>query len=67
MVMNPPLNTMQMHLLRSFAHIKSEEGFEELKSVLLDFHKRKLDEEMDKWWAENNMTTEKFEELLSQK
>ena len=64
-VVNPPFNDAQILLLQSFAHIKSEESFNELKSVLLDFYKNKLDEETDIWWKENNMTTEKFEEMFN--
>ena len=64
-VTNPPLNAAQLYLLQTFAHIKSEESFEELRSVLLDFYQKKLDEATDKWWEENNMTVEKFEEMCS--
>ena len=60
-----PLNATQLLLLQTFVHIKSKENLEELKSVLLDFYRKKLDEETDKWWKENNMTTEKFEEMCS--
>jgi len=59
-----PLNKAQLLLLEAFRQIKSEESFEELRSVLLDFYKRQLDKELDKWWKENNMTTEKFEEMF---
>jgi hypothetical protein len=62
-VTNSPLNATQLYLLQTFAHIKSEESLEELKSVLLDFYQKKLDEETDKWWKENDMTIEKFEEM----
>ena len=64
-VLNLPFNDAQLYLLRTFAHIKSEESFNELKTVLLEFYKKKLDEETDKWWEENGMTTEKFEEMCS--
>ncbi|MCL2596940.1 MAG: hypothetical protein FWD66_04630 [Paludibacter sp.] len=60
-----PFNAVQRLLLQTFAHIKSEENLQELKSVLLDFYQTKLDKETDKWWKENNMTTEKFEELCN--
>ena len=65
MVSPPPLNAAQLLLLQSFSHIKSKECFEELKTVLLDFYRKKVDEETDKWWEEHNMTTEKFEEMCS--
>jgi len=64
-VTNPPLNSAQLFLLKTFAYIKSEESFEELKSVLFDFYKKKLDKETDKWWEETDMTVEKFEDLCS--
>ena len=64
-VVNTPLNDAQLLLLQSFAHIKSKESFNELKSVLFDFYNKKLDQETDIWWKENNMTTEKFEEMCS--
>ena len=64
-VTNPPLNNAQLLLLQTFSHLNSEESFEELRSVLLDFYKKKLDEETDKWWKENDITVEKFEEMCS--
>ena len=64
-VTNPPLNAAQLYLLQTFAHVKSEESFEELKSVLFDFYQKKLDQETDKWWEDNDMTVEKFEGLCS--
>jgi len=64
-VVNQPFNDAQLLLLHTFAHIKSEESLNELKSVLFEFYQKKLDEETDKWWKENNMTTEKFEDICS--
>jgi len=64
-VLNSPFNDAQLLLLQTFAHVKSEESLNELKSVLFEFYKNKLDEETDKWWKDNNMTTEKFEEMCS--
>jgi len=64
-VTKQPFNKTQLLLLQTFSHIKSDEGFNELKSVLLDFYQKKLDEETDRWWEENEMTTEKFEEILN--
>jgi len=63
--LHSPFNSVQRLLLQTFAHIKSEENLQELKSVLFDFYQKKLDKETDKWWEENNMTTEKFEELCN--
>ena len=60
-----PLNATQLHLLKLFSFKKTEESLQEMKIVLLNFYQKKLDEETDKWWQENNMTTEKFEEMFS--
>jgi hypothetical protein len=64
-MVKPPFNAAQLLLLQTFAHVKSEESLNELKSVLLDFHRKKLDKDTDMWWKENNMTTEKFEEMCN--
>jgi len=64
-VVNMPFNDAQLLLLQSFAHVKSKESFNDLKSVLFDFYRNKLDEEIDIWWEENNMSTEKFEEMCN--
>ena len=61
----PSLNDIQILLLQTFAHIKSEDSLTELKSILLNFYQQKIDEETDKWWNENNMTTEKFEKMCN--
>ena len=64
-VVNTPFNDAQLLLLQTFSHIKSEESLNELKAVLLNFYKNKLDEETDKWWEENDMNPEKFDEMCS--
>ena len=64
-VMNQPLNQTQMFVLQTFARAGSEQEKEELTSLYLDYIQRKLDTATDKWWRENNMTTEKFEEMCS--
>ena len=64
-VTNPPLNTTQLFVLRTFAAAKTEQDREELTSFYLDYLRKKLDEETDKWWKENNMTNEKMEEMLN--
>ena len=64
-VLNQPLNDMQMFVLQTFARAGSEQGKEELTSLYLDYIQRKLDAATDKWWKDNDMTTEKFEEMCS--
>ena len=60
-----PFNETQLFILRTFAMAKTEEERDELTSLYLDYIQRKLDVETDKWWSENEMTAEKFEEMFS--
>jgi len=64
-VANPPLSEAQKFVFQTFATARSEQDREELTSLYLDYIQRKMDEELDKWWAENEMTTEKFEGMCS--
>jgi len=59
------LNPSQLHLLRMFSYNKDEESLNELKEVLFNYYCKKMDEESNKWWKENNMTPEKFDEMCS--
>ena len=63
-VMNSPLNDMQIHFLESLRFVKTDEMFQELKQVISDYCFKKLEEETDKWWKENDMTNEKLEEMF---
>ena len=65
MLTNQPMNATQLFVLQTFATAKNEQEKEELTSLYLDYIQRKMDEETDKWWKENNMTVEKFEEMFS--
>ena len=59
------LNPLQLHLLRMFSYNKDEESLNELKEVLFNYYCKKMDEESNKWWKENEMTAEKFDEMCS--
>ena len=59
-----PLNDMQIHFLQSLRFVKSDEMFRELKQVISNYYFKKVEEETDKWWDENNMTNEKLEEMF---
>ena len=63
-VMNSPLNDTQIFVLQTFARASSEQERNEITSLYLDYIQKKLDAATDKWWIENNMTTEKFEEMF---
>ena len=62
-VLNQPLNDTQMFVLRTFATARNEQEREDLTSLYLDYIQRRLDAATDKWWTENDMTPEKFNEI----
>jgi hypothetical protein len=55
---------MQLHLLKMFSFNKQAESLNELKSVLLEFYRRKVDEESAKLWENNELSDDKIEEIL---
>jgi len=63
-VTTPPLNDAQLFVLKTFASIRNEQERDELTSLYLDYIQKKMDEESDRWWKENDMTTEKFDDLF---
>ena len=62
-VLNSPLNATQIHFLQTLQFVKTTQMMHELQQVVSDFYFKKMNEEANKWWDENNMTTEKFEEM----
>jgi len=61
--LNQPLNDTQMFVLRTFATARNEQEREDLTSLYLDYIQRRLDATTDKWWNDNDMTPEKFNEI----
>ena len=61
---NPPLNDMQIHFLQSLRFVKTDEMFRELKQIISDYYFKKMEEETDEWWDENNMSNEKLKDLF---
>jgi len=64
-VANQPLNAMQIHFLQSLRFVKTDEMFQELKQIISDYYFKKMEEETDKWWEENNMTNEKLDAMFA--
>lgn len=60
----PALNATQLHLVEMFSLNTQQETLTELKSVLLDFYRKKVDEEGDRLWKSKNLSNAKMEEML---
>ena len=63
-VEHAPLNEMQIHFLQSLRFVKTDEMFRELKQIISDYYFKKMEADADKWWDENNMTSEKLDEMF---
>ena len=58
------LNPAQIHFLQTLQFVKTDQMMQELQQVVSDFYLKKIEEEADEWWEENNMTNEKMKELF---
>lgn len=59
-----PLNPAQIHFLQTLQFVKTDEMMQELQQIVSDFYFKKMEEEADNWWKDNNMTNEKMEEMF---
>jgi hypothetical protein len=48
-----------------FSFSSQPENLDDLKSVLLEFYRKKVDEEAAKIWDDKNLNDEKIEEMLN--
>ena len=58
------MNSAQLHLLKMFSFIKTEETFQDLKKVLRDFYIQQVEKEADKYWDEGKIGYELLNEHL---
>jgi FAD synthase len=59
-----PLNSVQQHLLQMFTFNKREDGLKELKSVLFNYYRDKLNLQTRDFWEENQLDAAKMEEIM---
>ena len=60
------LNEAQLSILRLLGSMKTVEEVNELRQVICDYYERKVDEEMDRLWAEGKWDNEKNEAVLQE-
>jgi len=63
-VANAPLNSVQLHLLKVFSFSKSDEGLQELQTVLFNYYRNKLKEQTSEFWEKNKLNNSKMEEIM---
>jgi hypothetical protein len=62
-ISHEPLNATQIHFLQSLHFVKSDEMMQELQQLVSNYYFKKMEEDADKWWQENDMTQEKFDAM----
>lgn len=60
------LNQAQLGIMRLLSHFERVEQVEELNDLICSYYARKVDEEMDRLWAEGKWSQEKIDETLNE-
>lgn len=60
-----PLNETQIHFVQTLQFVKTDTMMQELQQVVSEFYFKKMEEEGERWWQENNLTEEKVEAMFS--
>ena len=63
-VLEAPMNSVQLHLLKMFSFTKSDESLKDLQSVLFEYYRKKLRAQTDEFWTNNNLDSSKMEEIM---
>ena len=60
------MNKAQLSIMRLLSHFDREEQVKELDVLIRSYYARKVDEEMDRLWAEGKWSQEKINETLNE-
>lgn len=60
------LNKAQLGIIRLLSHFSREEQVKELNDLICSYYARKVDDEMDRLWAEGKWSLEKIDETLNE-
>ena len=60
----PALNEAQLHFLKMLQFLKTEEELTELKQIISDYHLKKLEKDINKYWGEGKITDDILNEHL---
>ncbi len=57
------MNPAQMMIINSFASATSQKELDELRDLLLDYYNQKLQEELQRLWADGTLDQNRLDEL----
>lgn len=58
-------NPVQLHLLQMFSRMNSEEELREVKQVLSEYYRKKVEKYANELWDKLNLTQEKLNDMAS--
>lgn len=58
-------NPIQLHLLRMFSNMKSEQELKEVQQVLSKYYSKKVEKHANELWDKLGLTQEKLDELAN--
>lgn len=58
-------NPIQLHLLKMFAHMNSEQELREVQQVLSAYYSKKVEEHANELWDKLDLTQEKLDEMAN--
>lgn len=58
-------NPIQLHLLRMFSRINSEQELREVQQVLSEYYSKKVEEHANELWDKFDLTQEKLEAMAN--
>ncbi len=58
-------NPIQLHLLKMFSHMNSDQELKEVQHVLSDYYYKKVAGHADEIWEKMELTPEKLDELAN--
>lgn len=62
-VLSNVMNPAQMMIINSFASATSQKELDELRDLLLDYYNQKLQEELQRLWADGTLDQKRLDEL----
>ena len=57
------LTPTQIHLLKMFQYMKTEEELDELRQLLFQYYSRKMDERIDELWDKGVLDQKRLDEI----
>ena len=67
MLAQQPLNSVQLELLKMFCYTPTDDKtLKEIRELLSNYLQKKIDDKLDKFWDDNNLSNEVMDKWLKE-